>query len=540
MRRERHPAALPGVAPQAATADTAAPARESRRGRAFSASHSLQQGVTLRTRPMSLLALHRAASVLLASTALAQISPGNLIVVRAGDGAFALTNSAHHVFLDEYDATALTQPAPLQSLAMPITIAGTSNHGFVTQSVDGRYLVVTGFLASPYTGLIAFTTSVAFPRVIARVALGGAVDATTALTETHSGGGGLPGDFVSAATVDGSAFWTSGTGVQTGNRGICYTTLGATTSVQLASVPNASRVANITDGQLHASTVYLPQIGVNAVGTGLPTTPGQTTALLSGMPGTSGTAQPWDFWFADASTLYVADAGMTGSGGIQKWTRSGGTWTLQYTLAPGANVGCRSVSGSRDQAGTRLYATTTQVSGNQLVTVLDTGAGSAFATLATAPTNTGFRGVRFVRQPYGVSFAGTGCPTASGVPTIGIAGGLPIAGNTNFGIAIDSTPASSLYLTIVAIGGTLTAGVPLSLVGGPPCAILYTPALDLLLVGATDASGNGVTPLSLGPAVSAMWGLGLPVQHAVFDPVTYGAFGLPLATSQGMQLLLGN
>lgn len=489
---------------------------------------------------MNPLALLRFASLLLlASTALAQISPGNLIVVRAGDGAFALTNSAHHVFLDEYDATALAQPSPLQSLAMPITIAGTSNHGFVTQSVDGRYLVVTGFGASPYTGLISFTTSVAFPRVIARVALDGAVDATTALTDTHSGGGGLPGDFVSAATVDGSAFWTSGTGVQTGNRGICHATLGATTSVQLASVPTASRVVDITDGQLHVSTVHLPQIGVNTVGTGLPTTPGQTTTLLSGMPGTSGTAQPWDFWFADASTLYVADAGTTGSGGIQKWTRSGGTWALQYTLAPGANVGCRSVSGSRD-AGIRLYATTTQVSGNQLVSVTDTGAGSAFTTLATAPANTGFRGVRFVRQPYGISFAGTGCPTAAGVPTIGIAGGLPIAGNANFGIAIGSTPASSLCLTVVAIGGTLTTGVPLSLVGGPPCAMLYTPSLDLVLVAATDASGSGVTPLSLAPAVRAMWGLDLPVQHLVFDPVTYGTFALPLATSRGMQLLLGS
>ncbi len=490
---------------------------------------------------MSQHAIHRATTfLLLAAASVAQIAPGNLIVVRAGNGAFGLTTSAQHMFLDEYDRTTPAQATPLQSLLMPITIAGTASQGYVTQSVDGNCLVVAGYGANPYTSLIAFTTSVAFPRVIARVALNGAIDATTVLTDTCTGGGGLPGDPISAVTVDGSAFWIAGNGTQLGNRGVCHASLGATTSVQLTAIPSSSRIVDIANGQLHASSWFTPYVGVDAVGTGLPTTAGQTTTLLSGLPGSDASALPWDFWFADAATLYVADSRTNGAGGIQKWTRSGSTWTLQYTLAPAPNVGCRSVSGVRDLGGTTLYATTTQITANQLVSAVDTGAGATFTTLATAAANTGFRGVRFVRRPYGVTFAGSGCPTAAGVPTIDITGGLPISGNANFGIRIGNTPPSSLYVTVISIGTTLSSGIPLSLVGGAPCALLYPPALDILLNGFANGAGVGITPLPLGPADSALWGLGLPVQHLVFDPATYGGFGLPFAPSRGMQITIGS
>ncbi len=478
----------------------------------------------------------------LTSAALAQITPGHLVVARAGDGAFGLTNSAAHLFLDEYLATTPAQTAPLQSIAMPITIAGTSMQGFVTQSVDGRFLVIPGYGAPPYSGLVAFTTAVSTPRVIARIALNGTIDASTVLTNTYSGGANLTGDFISAATVDGSAFWTAGnsSASQPGSRGICYTPLGATTSVQLASTPTSARVADIVAGQLCVSTWFSPFVGVDTVGTGTPTTAGQAVALLPGMPGSNASHIPWDFWFADPATLFVSDARTDGAGGIQKWTKTGSAWALQYTLAPAANVGCRSVSGIRDGSGTKLFATTTAVTGNQLVTVLDTGAGSTFTTLATAAANTGFRGVRFVRQPYSVTISGTACPSAAGLPTIGTAGGLPVSGNGAFGLALGNTPPFSLYLTVVSIGALVGPGLPLALVGGPPCALLYPPALDLVLSGITDGSGNGIAALPLGTPDAALWGLDLPAQHLVLDATMYGAYGLPFATTQALQIELGN
>jgi hypothetical protein len=414
-----------------------------------------------------------------------------------------------------------------------------ASQGFVTQSVDGHYLVLCGYGAAPFTSLIAFTTSVAFRRVIARVALNGTVDATTALSDTCSGGGGLPGDFLSAATVDGSAFWTAGNGAQIGNRGTCYTTLGATTSVQLTAVPNFARSVDITNGRLFVSTWFTPYVGVNTVGTGLPTTSGQTTTLLSGQPGSDATANPWDFWFADASTLYVADARTNGSGGLQRWAKTGSTWLLQYTLSPGSNIGCRSVSGVRDLGGTTLYATTTEIAGNRLVSVVDTGAGATFSTLATAATNTGFRGVRFVRTPYGVSFAGTGCATSAGVPTIGTAGGAPVAGNATFGLTCGNAPPFAPYVAIVGINQFLFPGAPLSGSGFPPCAVLYS-APDALVSGAAGALGTGVIPLSLAPPDTSLWGLPFTVQNAVYDPIFWSGVALPFGMSTGMQVIVGN
>lgn len=477
--------------------------------------------------------------LLTTAVAVAQIAPGSLVVVRAGDGAFTLTNSAFPTFVDVFDRTTPAQPAPVQSLALPITLAGTGSHGFVTQSADGRYLVVPGYAANPYTALITFTTSVAFPRAIARIALDGSIDDTTRLVDAHSGGGGLPGEIVSAATVDGSSFWTSGTGVASSKRGVCHALLGATTSVSLTSLPSMARAADIVDGQLMASSWFLPFVGVFSIGAGLPTTSGQTSSMLPGMTGSDGSVQPWDFWFADDATVYVADSRTDGAGGIRKWTRSGATWSLQYTLAPSPTTGCRGLSGVRELSGTTLYATTAAISGNQLVAVVDTGPGAAFTTLATAPANTGFRGVRFVRTPYGVSFAGAGCTSSVGVPTIGIQNGPPVAGNVDLRIAVGNTPPVALFVTVVSIGTQLDpVGVPLSLIGAPPCALLHPTTLDLLL--ADVAFGAGSVPLGLPAPDETLWGLRLGLQNLVWDDVLYAGYGLPFATSPGMQIVIGN
>jgi hypothetical protein len=87
--------------------------------------------------------------------------------------------------------------------------------------------------------------------------------------------------------------------------------------------------------------------------------------VLKGFPtglasANSGVSFPFGMWFANSTTLYVADEG-TGSlgtisgsgagpytysgastgntGGLQKWSLVGGTWTLDYTLSNGLNLG---------------------------------------------------------------------------------------------------------------------------------------------------------------------------------------------------------
>ncbi|MBL8749091.1 MAG: DUF3616 domain-containing protein, partial [Planctomycetes bacterium] len=348
-----------------------------------------------------------------AASVAAQITPGNLIVVRTGTGAAALNSSSTAVFLEELT----TSGAAVQTLAMPTAVSGANlpvtnsgsatSEGFITQSADGRYLVTVGYAAAPGVASIVGTPAATTARVVARIALDGTIDTSTGLTDAYSGN-----NIRSACSFDGSSFWTAGTGSAPFNRGICYVAaVGAAASSQLSDTAGVTnfRVANIFNDQLYTSSQSGAAVGVNTVGVGVPNVGPQTVAVLPGFPG-AGSPNQYDYWLADATTLYVADERSPATGGgIQKWTFAAGVWSLAYTLAaPGTN-GCRGLSGIRDQNGTRLYATTTEGNANRLVTVLDTGAGSVFdPTLATAGANTAFRGVRFVRTPSSATLAGTG------------------------------------------------------------------------------------------------------------------------------------
>ncbi len=315
---------------------------------------------------------------------------GNIVVLRVGDGSAALTSASTASFLDDFTpAGALVATFPMPTTAsganMPFTNAGSStSEGFLNLSSDGQYIVCGGYGVAPGTTAIAGTTSATIPRVVARIDLNGSIDTSTALSDAYSAG-----NIRSATSDNGMQFWTGGS-----VGGTRYAALAATTSTLISmGAPTNQRVIGIFAGQLYVSSGSTPFLGVSTVGTGLPTTSGQTVTLLSGFPITAGPSS-YDYFFADANTLYVADdrAAVSG-GGIQKWTQSAGTWTLQYTIAPGT-IGCRGLTGVTLGASTILYATTALSSANQLVRTTDVGLASVFTTLATAPTNTAFRGVR--------------------------------------------------------------------------------------------------------------------------------------------------
>jgi hypothetical protein len=168
--------------------------------------------------------------------------------------------------------------------------------------------------------------------------------------------------------------------------------------------------------------------------------------ILSGFPTKlkSKTSFPFGIWFANASTLYVADEGdgtvanAAGSttAGLQKWIFNGTKWMLAYTLQDGlalgqqyvvpgyptgdnpatglpwapATDGLRNITGrvNGDGAAT-IYAVTSTVSGsgdqgadpNKLVAVTDQlstmtkPAGETFTTLDSAASGEVLRGVSF-------------------------------------------------------------------------------------------------------------------------------------------------
>ncbi|MBV8402020.1 MAG: PEP-CTERM sorting domain-containing protein [Acetobacteraceae bacterium] len=167
--------------------------------------------------------------------------------------------------------------------------------------------------------------------------------------------------------------------------------------------------------------------------------PGFPTNLANSTPSpTNVISHPFGLFFANASTLYVADEGSGSTkdfsttpyeaGGLQKWSLTNGTWTLDYelrgtligssyTVGIGANSITTSVDGLRDLTGkvnadgtVTLYAVTSTIGSalgdagadpNQVVDITDMLAATMasqvtaenFTVLETAPYGDVLRGV---------------------------------------------------------------------------------------------------------------------------------------------------
>ncbi len=321
----------------------------------------------------------------------------DVVIYRVGDGTAALTSAATPVFLDEYSPAGTL----VRSIALPVTTNGTTqphrvtasgsatSEGLITRSVDAHYIVATGYDAAAGTAGVAATTSAAVPRTIARVDAAGNVDTTTALTDVASGNNPR-----SVAASDGSSFWVDGAA-----GGIRFATLGASTSTQLSTTLTNLRQAEIFGGQLFVSTSSGSALRIGTVGSGLPTTAGQSITTLPSFP-TAGS--PYAFYLADLDagtagldTLYVADDGA----GLQKYSLVAGSWAANGTIGTAADL-YRGLTAVASGNTVTIFAVR---GGSQLVTLVDTsGYNGAFAgtpsLLATAGTNTAFRGLAFAPQ----------------------------------------------------------------------------------------------------------------------------------------------
>jgi len=330
----------------------------------------------------------------------------DLYVTQVGDGAAALSSASFAVSVKKFadaggsELSSINLPTAVNGSHQPLTLSGTAtSEGFISLSTNGQYLTLGGYGVGTGTASVPQSSAA---RVIGRIDVAtGTVDTTTALVDAYIGSSGNNGNFRSVTSTDGTKFWTTGTAFPSDSAGFRYATLGSTTSTALTVTPQPTnvRVANIFDGQLYGSSGSGAFRGINQIGSGLPETgvvsPDAVTLLPGFDPSTSSPESAYDFWFKDANTLYVADDRAAASGGgIQKWELSGGTWSLTYTLATGS--GARGLAGKIDGGNAVLYATTTQTSANNLISITDTGAGSVFSVLATAATNTVFRGVEFV------------------------------------------------------------------------------------------------------------------------------------------------
>jgi hypothetical protein len=337
--------------------------------------------------------------IVASATTQSPLTFGNLVVVRVGTGSGALSGTSTATFLDEYTpAGVLVQTIPMPTtvsgLNQPCTNSGSAtSEGFVTVSTNGLYLLLGGYAVGPGTATVATSVNPPVGRVIARVDIAsGVVDTSTAIADSYS-----TRNIRSVVSDTGSRFWVTGSG--DGVRFVAN--LGDTTTLPIALTPGNNRVAGIYNGQLYSTSSSGGFFGIATVGTGLPTGTGQVATTLNGFPLASGPSA-YDFFFANPDTVYVADDGggslPPNPAGIQKWTRAGGLWSFQYSLAlPG--TGCRGLTGFVQNGVTTLWATANTNTTTQLVTVVDTGPASTVISLVTPAMNTAFRGVRYLALP---------------------------------------------------------------------------------------------------------------------------------------------
>jgi hypothetical protein len=327
----------------------------------------------------------------------AEPTPTEIWVLRVGAGTDPLTNASTPAFIERLrisDGAMAGAPIALPTAASganrPLTISGSAtSDGQLNRSLDRRFVVLGGYGALPGVASVTGTTSTAVPRVVARIAADGAIDTRTTLGAVFSGN-----NLRAAASADGSAFWAAGSA--TGSGSIVYAPLGASASTPVFTAPSNGRFVALYDGTVFGAVGAGGQFGVFRVD-------GSTTTLLPGFPTTATpTSSPYGFVAFDRDAtagidvIYQCDdRAVASGGGVRKWTRGSGTWTLASTLSAGLTGGCRSVTGFVAGANVTLLVGTAE-SPSRVVRFVDDGASPASITataLRAASPNTVFRGV---------------------------------------------------------------------------------------------------------------------------------------------------
>ncbi len=314
--------------------------------------------------------------------------PGNLSVLRVGNGVAPLASSGDPLFLDEYttNGTLTNSVAIPASGSSSLIIGSASSEGAISRSANSNFIVMAGYnTAYPYTSSLANSTAAAVPRGIGAIDFNGnftfITNTTTAFSANNIRGGASDGA---------NNFWAVGA-----TSGTVYLGLASPPATVQSGDAN-SEVVHIFNGNLCFSSQKTSPVGVYAFA-GTPVTTNGSAALLFA---TGSGSSLYGFAISPDNTVaYVADdRSVASGGGIQKYTNNG-TWSLAYTFGTGAGstVGARGLTVAFGPTPV-IYATTAESSTNRLIAITDSHAGAEVTVLATAAGNEVFRGVQFTPQ----------------------------------------------------------------------------------------------------------------------------------------------
>lgn len=324
----------------------------------------------------------------------AAFTAGNLVVMRVGEnGVTVPASAAAPAFLDELTPTGvLVQSVPFRytvdglNRRMVVSSSSTSD-GVLNLSPDGQYLTFTGYDAPVFTAGVTATPAASNNRMVGLMGQNAVLNSTTRINDGYDAN-----NCRSAVTLDGNGFWVSGAGTGGGTR---YVTLGNTsTSTYVSSTPANTRVINISNNNLYASSQSGANIGINQVSTsGLPTTTGNTTNLISTI---SGASDAYGFVFLDRSAtipgndvVYVAN----NSSGLLKFYFDGTNWNAAGNITSSSIIG---ITAKIVGANVDIYCVGNTAS--TIYKITDSGAYNAsltgsLSTVYTAPAGTSLRGV---------------------------------------------------------------------------------------------------------------------------------------------------
>lgn len=356
----------------------------------------------------------------------AGFSSGSLVVERIGDGSTTLSNASAAISVLEVTTSgSLSQTITLPSSGTtPQTDSGSaSSNGYLNTYFSGG----VGYVSVPGLNLATGTVSAAGLNVKVNSTLdatGNVINRTLFPTGGPTGTPPSPfsgNNYRSSIATSGSTFYGVGTSSgspSTGGAwyfdGSAFTQVSSTATGQVTNLRNVE----IYNNRLFFSTGSGTTRGVYSIGSGLPTTSGQTATSFINM---GSVAEAYGFVLFDTnndSTLdlaYVADDRTTvTAGGINRFDFSGGAWsqtgsafrfdtsssllTTGTAASGGSLVAIRGLTGLYDAATSTatLFATTTGTMNNSLISFRDTGSlttSTTFNTLQSAGSNFVFRGV---------------------------------------------------------------------------------------------------------------------------------------------------
>lgn len=354
----------------------------------------------------------------------AQFNVGDLIVSRVGDGSAPLTSTSTPVFIDQFNlAGAQVNSTAINGLTMGGTDSREGNLSIVRWAGDPNNINNWGVSFGGYnTGNtpvpnVSTTSSSATKRRTGILRFDGSQSGVDLVGGTQSNpfnGGGI---FSVAYNPQSGLYGLAGAGAglyRADNTGL---------STMYSNSIQISRVAQIDGNDMFLSFGQIPQGGVKGIAKVAGAATGQNLTASIVVQFDSQFSSPWDFEIMrDGSgaptSILVTDEGDGNFGGLWMATNWDGTAfgapTQVMTLAAlnsSLGTSVRGI-GPMSVVGTDIYATTTEISNNRIVKLSFANGFSNGLTsssiIATAGTNTAFRGIEVVPEPASFAVLGLG------------------------------------------------------------------------------------------------------------------------------------